>query len=63
VNRARPALIEIAVLLSFLALAMVETGLYANLGARTFAGPDPVIDIWTLHWVAGHLLKDPARLC
>ena len=61
-NRARTALVEIAVLLSFLALAVVETGLYSNLGARTFAGPDPVIDIWTLHWVASHLLKDPAHL-
>jgi hypothetical protein len=37
-------------------------GIFANLGTRAFAGPDPIIDIWTLHWVATHLLKDPARL-
>ena len=49
-------------LLGFLALAAAETGLVSNLGSRAFAGPDPVIDIWTLHWVATHLLKDPARL-
>jgi hypothetical protein len=53
---------ETAVLLGFLALAMVETGLCSNLGARTFAGPDPVIDIWTVHWVASHLLTGTARL-
>src|SRR4029079_4609415 len=46
----------------FLALAAVQTGVVSNLGRQAFAGPDPIIDIWTLHWVATHLLKDPARL-
>jgi hypothetical protein len=61
-DRGRTALVEVAVLLGFLALAVAETGLGSNLATRAFAGPDPVIDIWTLHWVAVHLLKDPARL-
>jgi hypothetical protein len=61
-HRLRPALTEAAVLVGFLALAIVETGLRSNLGTRTFAGPDPVIDIWTVHWVASHLLTDPAHL-
>ena len=58
----RTVLIEVAVLLGFLALAAAETGLFSHLGTRAFAGPDPVIDIWTLHWVATHVVKDPARL-
>jgi len=58
----RVAAREAAVLLGFLALAAVETGLFSSLGSRAFAGPDPVIDIWTLHWVATHLLRDPARV-
>jgi hypothetical protein len=61
-NRGRRALIEAAVLLGFLALAAAETGLRSNLATEAFAGPDPVIDIWTLHWVSAHLLKDPAHL-
>lgn len=61
-DRGRAALVDGAVLVGFLALAVAETGLGSSLATRAFAGPDPVIDIWTLHWVAVHLLKDPARL-
>jgi hypothetical protein len=58
----RAVLVEAAALLGFLALAMVQTGIFTDLGTRAFAGPDPIIDIWTLHWVATHLLSDPARI-
>jgi hypothetical protein len=58
----RTALVEVLVFLGFLVLAAVESGLLSRLATRAFAGPDPIIDIWTLHWVATHLVKDPARL-
>jgi len=58
----RAVVTEAAVLAGFLVLAAFETGLVSNLGSQAFAGPDPIIDIWTLHWVATHLLRDPARL-
>jgi len=61
-RRGRSALIEAGLLAGFLALAAVQTGVVSNLGRQAFAGPDPIIDIWTLHWVATHLLKDPPRL-
>jgi hypothetical protein len=58
----RTALAEALVFLGFLVLAAAETGLPSRFATRAFAGPDPIIDIWTLHWVATHLVKDPARL-
>ena len=61
-RRGPAALLEAGVFAAFLLLAAIETGIFANLGSQAFAGPDPIIDIWTLHWVATHLLADPVRL-
>ena len=48
---------EILVLLAYLLLASVETGIGTDLGTRCFAGgaTDPGHDIYVLHWVANHL--------
>jgi len=59
---ARRAAADAAVLAGSLGLAAIQTGLFFRLGTRTFAGPDPVIDIWTLGWVSRHLLGGPSRL-
>src|SRR5262249_38270745 len=39
-------------------LAAVATRPLAwNLGSQTLAGPDPLIDLWTVHWLSGHALS------
>jgi hypothetical protein len=46
----------------FLALAVFATRPLAfDLGGATLAGPDPLIDLWTVQWLTGHAL-DPAKL-
>jgi len=56
------ALREAAVLGFFVALAAVATRpLVLDLGGQMFPGADPLIDLWTVHWLASHLL-DPAQL-
>jgi hypothetical protein len=53
---------EAGALLFFLALAVVATRpLAADLRGQTLAGPDPLIDLWTVHWLSGHLLQ-PGQL-
>ncbi len=44
--------------LFFLGLAGVATRpLVLHLADRTLPGPDPLIDLWTVHWLSGHLLQ------
>lgn len=44
--------------LFFLALALVATRpLATDLGGQTLVGPDPLIDLWTVHWLSGHVLS------
>lgn len=31
-----------------------------NLAERTLPGPDPLIDLWTVHWLSGHALEPGA---
>lgn len=53
---------EAAFFAFFLVLAMVATRpLVADLRGKTLAGPDPLIDLWTVHWLSGHF-HDPAAL-
>ena len=48
---------EAAVLAGFLALAAWATRpLVTDLTGSTLVGPDPLIDLWTVNWLAGHLL-------
>jgi hypothetical protein len=49
---------ETLVLGFFAILAVVATRpLVADLAGTTLVGPDPLIDLWTVNWVSGHLLK------
>src|SRR5262245_37033130 len=49
---------EIAVAVFFLALALVATRpLGRDLRGQTLAGPDPMIDLWTVSWVSGHFFQ------
>lgn len=58
----RPLLREAAVVLFFLGLAAFATRpLVFQLRDRTLPGPDPLIDLWTVHWLSGHALE-PSRL-
>jgi len=53
---------EACVALFFLTLAAIATRpLALDAGRSMFVGPDPVIDLWTLHWSSGHLFS-PAQL-
>lgn len=53
---------EAAVALFFLALAVVATRPLAfDLRGQTLAGPDPIIDLWTVHWLTSHALA-PSQL-
>jgi hypothetical protein len=52
---------EIAVAAFFLALALVATRpLGSDLRGQTLAGPDPMIDLWTVSWVSGHFFQPSA---
>jgi len=58
----RQILREPAVALFFLALAAFATRpLALDLRGHTLPGPDPLIDLWTVHWLSGHALE-PSRL-
>jgi hypothetical protein len=58
----RAALREAAVLAFFLVLAAAATRpLVLDLAGQMFPGPDPLIDLWTVHWLTSHLLE-PSRL-
>jgi len=47
--------------LFFVALALLATRpLVRDLGGQTLAGPDPLIDLWTVHWLSSHALQ-PAQ--
>jgi len=49
---------EAAVVGFFLLLAALATRpLVLDLGRRTLAGPDPLIDLWTVHWLTSHALR------
>jgi hypothetical protein len=49
---------ETAVAGFFLALAAVATRpLVLDLFGRTLPGPDPLIDLWTVNWLSGHMLQ------
>lgn len=53
---------EALVLAFFLLLAGFATRpLLLHLSERSLPGPDPVIDLWTVHWLSGHALQ-PAQL-
>lgn len=53
----RPILREAGVASFFLALAALATRpLVLDLRGRTLAGPDPIVDLFTVHWLSGHLL-------
>jgi hypothetical protein len=57
----RAALRELGVAGFFLALALVTTRpLATDLRGQTLAGPDPLIDLWTVHWLTGHVLQPGA---
>jgi hypothetical protein len=58
----RAFLREAGVFLFFLGLAAFATRpLASDLGGQTLAGPDPLIDLWTVNWLSGHLLQ-PSRI-
>ncbi len=60
--RARAAAFECAAFGFFLLLAALSTRpLALDLRGATLRGPDPLIDLWTLHWLTTHALE-PARL-
>jgi hypothetical protein len=46
---------ELAVVCGFGLLAAVQSGLTSDLATRFYAGPDPMQDVWVLHWVTSHL--------
>jgi hypothetical protein len=53
---------ETAVACFFLALAAGATRpLALDLSGTTLPGPDPLIDLWTVHWLSGHALQ-PSQL-
>lgn len=48
-------LADLGVVAFFLLLALVATWpLATDLGGQTLAGLDPLIDLWTVHWLSGH---------
>jgi hypothetical protein len=50
------------VFLFFVALSLLATRpLARDLTGQTLAGPDPLIDLWTVHWLSGHVLR-PAEI-
>jgi hypothetical protein len=52
---------EAAVAVFFLALALYATRpLGRDMRGQTLAGPDPLIDLWTVHWLASHALEPGA---
>ena len=56
-DRQRRLALEAGIVLFFLLLALIATRpLAAGLRTTTFAGPDPLIDMWTLHWLTSHVL-------
>jgi hypothetical protein len=53
---------ELAAFLFFVVLAAVATRpLCLGLSGRMFPGPDPLIDLWTVHWLASHVFQ-PSRI-
>jgi hypothetical protein len=53
---------EAAVVAFFALLALVATRpLARDLSGQTLAGPDPLIDLWTVTWLSGHVF-DPGQL-
>src|SRR5262245_44638445 len=53
---------EAAAIGLFLLLAAVATRpLVLDPRSRTLAGPDPLIDLWTVHWLTSHALA-PGKL-
>jgi hypothetical protein len=58
----RALLRETGVFLFFAVLSAFATRpLIFDLRGQTLAGPDPLIDLWTVHWLSGHVLH-PAQL-
>ncbi len=56
------AIRETLTVLFFLSLAAVATRpLLWQIATHTLPGPDPAIDLWTLHWLSGHALS-PGQL-
>ena len=53
---------ELLVAVGLFVLAAVETGITSDWGARFYAGPDPIQDVWILDWIGRHLLLDPGRV-
>jgi hypothetical protein len=53
---------EAGIAFFFLAVAVVATRPLAfDLAGATLRGPDPLIDLWTVHWLTGHALE-PGQL-
>lgn len=46
---------ELLVVAGFALLAAVQCGITSGLGDRLFVGPDPMQDVWVLHWTTSHL--------
>lgn len=57
-ERLRSAGREAALALFFLVLAAIATRpLILDLGGQTLGGPDPLIDLWTVHWLTSHAFE------
>ncbi len=50
------------VLIGFLLLAVVQTGIDSDLGSRYQVTPDTTDFVWVLNWVSGHLLSSPGQV-
>jgi hypothetical protein len=62
-SRSRGLVSDAGAFLFFVALALFATRpLASQLRDQTLAGPDPLIDLWTVHWLSSHLLHQPAQL-
>jgi hypothetical protein len=60
-SRKSTALREVLVVSYFLVLAALALRpLLGDFWGTTLVGPDPLIDLWTVDWISGHLLKPGA---
>jgi hypothetical protein len=54
---------ELAIVAFFGALALIATRpLARDLRGQTLASPDPLIDLWTVHWLATHFFDPQERM-
>ena len=56
-SKSRRVVVELGVALFFVALAgLALRPVLADFSGSTLVGPDPLIDLWTVDWLSGHLL-------